>query len=362
MPRSSIRTAGYRGRSGSWSRSPTSTRCSSSGLGIGAGLRPRLGSVHGVPVQPATRRGLVTCRRCLQPGRRPCRPRLVGRRRPPRRPPARSLDLGGSPRRSGRCSCPRRPISGLSRWHSRTASSTARSARARRSETSGSDRRGLWSRSLPVSPGPGSERDTDAPRSPASSSTAPSSRYRASLRARLGRMLGDPSLEIGYPLAGRQARRRRRPADRARRRRHTARPRGRDASPCCRTAAACSTIRRSPRRSRGAARLALEHERLQAELRAELEELRASRTRVVAAGDDERHRLERDLHDGAQQRLVALSLRLGLLRSTRRRAPRGRSTRRRPSSTPRSRACARSVTGCSRRCSPRRASPRPSRH
>jgi signal transduction histidine kinase len=64
-----------------------------------------------------------------------------------------------------------------------------------------------------------------------------------------------------------------------------------------------------------AARLALENERLQAELRAQLEHLRTSRARVVAQGDAERRRLERDLHDGAQQRLVGLSLELGLARS-----------------------------------------------
>ena len=57
-----------------------------------------------------------------------------------------------------------------------------------------------------------------------------------------------------------------------------------------------------------AARLALENERLQAETRAQLEHLRTSRARVVAEGDAERRRLERDLHDGAQQRLVGLSL------------------------------------------------------
>ncbi len=57
-----------------------------------------------------------------------------------------------------------------------------------------------------------------------------------------------------------------------------------------------------------AARLVLENERLQAEVRAQLEDLRASRARIVEAGDAERRRLERDLHDGAQQRLVALSL------------------------------------------------------
>jgi signal transduction histidine kinase len=63
-----------------------------------------------------------------------------------------------------------------------------------------------------------------------------------------------------------------------------------------------------------AARLALENERLQAEVSAGLEELRASRARIVAAGDAERRRLERDLHDGAQQRLVGLSLSLRLAR------------------------------------------------
>ena len=61
-----------------------------------------------------------------------------------------------------------------------------------------------------------------------------------------------------------------------------------------------------------AARLALDNERLQAELRAQLEDLRASRARIVETGDAERRRLERDLHDGAQQRLVALSLAIGL--------------------------------------------------
>lgn len=64
-----------------------------------------------------------------------------------------------------------------------------------------------------------------------------------------------------------------------------------------------------------ATRLALENERLQAEVRAHLQELRASRVRIVEASDAERRRLERDLHDGAQQRLVGLSLSLRLLRS-----------------------------------------------
>jgi signal transduction histidine kinase len=64
-----------------------------------------------------------------------------------------------------------------------------------------------------------------------------------------------------------------------------------------------------------AARLALENERLQAELRAQLAELRASRARIVSAGDEERRRLERNLHDGAQQRLLSLGLALQLVRA-----------------------------------------------
>ena len=63
------------------------------------------------------------------------------------------------------------------------------------------------------------------------------------------------------------------------------------------------------------ARLALENQRLHTELRAQLDEVRASRARIVAAGDAERRRLERDLHDGAQQRLLALGLALQLARA-----------------------------------------------
>ena len=109
-----------------------------------------------------------------------------------------------------------------------------------------------------------------------------------------------------------------------------------------------------------AARLAIENERLQAEALAQLGDLRASRARIVETGDAARRRLERDLHDGAQQRLLALvyDLRLarrrrgatartlgaaldGALRRGRRRA-RGR--------------CASSPTGSTRRSSPRPAS------
>lgn len=59
-----------------------------------------------------------------------------------------------------------------------------------------------------------------------------------------------------------------------------------------------------------AAHMALENERLQAEVRAQLAEVRASRERIVAAADEARRKLERDLHDGAQQRLVTLAISL----------------------------------------------------
>jgi signal transduction histidine kinase len=62
-----------------------------------------------------------------------------------------------------------------------------------------------------------------------------------------------------------------------------------------------------------AAGIALENGRLHAELRARLEELRGSRARIVEAAQNERQLLERNLHDGAQQRLIALSLHPSLL-------------------------------------------------
>ncbi|MQA74654.1 MAG: histidine kinase [Solirubrobacterales bacterium] len=64
-----------------------------------------------------------------------------------------------------------------------------------------------------------------------------------------------------------------------------------------------------------AAGLALENERLDAELRANLTELRASRARIVESADAARRGIERDLHDGAQQQLVALALALRTARS-----------------------------------------------
>jgi signal transduction histidine kinase len=64
-----------------------------------------------------------------------------------------------------------------------------------------------------------------------------------------------------------------------------------------------------------AAALALDNERLKADLRARVEELRVSRVRIVEAADEARRRLERDLHDGAQQHLVSLALDLRMLRA-----------------------------------------------
>ncbi len=64
-----------------------------------------------------------------------------------------------------------------------------------------------------------------------------------------------------------------------------------------------------------AASLALDNERLKADLRSRVEELRASRVRLVEASNAARRKLERDLHDGAQQQLVAMAVELRLLRN-----------------------------------------------
>jgi len=68
-----------------------------------------------------------------------------------------------------------------------------------------------------------------------------------------------------------------------------------------------------------AARLAVDNERLRAELLSQANEIRASQERIVAAGDDGRRRLERDLHDGAQQSLLALSYKLRIAETEARR-------------------------------------------
>ena len=96
------------------------------------------------------------------------------------------------------------------------------------------------------------------------------------------------------------------------------------------------------------------------EHRRQEEEIRASRGRIVAAGDEERRRLERNLHDGAQQRLVSLSLALRLAQVEARVRPGRRRRRSSPararSSRWRSRSCASSHAASIRRCSPTAAS------
>ncbi len=81
--------------------------------------------------------------------------------------------------------------------------------------------------------------------------------------------------------------------------------------------------REAVRAAGAAAALALENERLEAELMARVAELHASRAKVIEVGMRERRMLERNLHDGAQQRLVALSLQLGLAQAKLRDDPGG---------------------------------------
>ena len=142
-----------------------------------------------------------------------------------------------------------------------------------------------------------------------------------SLRDVLADMLADPGLGLAYPLTG---------GGRV----------GADGRPAAPSPGQAVTVLRDGDRpladvyhSRGllddpaiaaatasAARLALHNEGLRAELLARVEDLRAMRCRIVAAGDGERRQLERDLHDGAQQRLATLAI---ALESARRRGTEG---------------------------------------
>jgi signal transduction histidine kinase len=142
---------------------------------------------------------------------------------------------------------------------------------------------------------------------------------RGELRDALARALGDPSLELAYWL----------PDDR-RFVDASGRPielppagSGRAVTPVEREGAYIAALLHDPvldeQREHveavgSAASLALENERLDAELRAKVEELRDSRQRMLRIGLEERRRLERDLHDGAQQRLVSMALNMRLAR------------------------------------------------
>ena len=140
------------------------------------------------------------------------------------------------------------------------------------------------------------------------------------LRASLARTLGDPSLQVLYaregqddwvdadgrpaplpePGGGRQAR--------------TVTVVERDGQPLAALIHDPALDEGLVRAAAAAAGMAIMNERLQAEVRAQLEEVRASRQRIVEAGDAERRRVERNLHDGAQQRMVTVALELAMLR------------------------------------------------
>jgi signal transduction histidine kinase len=140
------------------------------------------------------------------------------------------------------------------------------------------------------------------------------------LRAALARTLGDPSLQVLYaregqdrwvdgdgrpaplpgPGSGRQAR--------------TVTVVEREGQPLAALIHDPALDQGLVRAAAAAAAMAIVNERLQAEVLAQLEEVRASRQRIVEAGDAERRRVERNLHDGAQQRMVTLALSLAMLR------------------------------------------------
>jgi len=139
------------------------------------------------------------------------------------------------------------------------------------------------------------------------------------LRAALARAVGDPTLELAFPVGDDYVDSQGRPIalpppDSPRR-----------ATPVDRDGAMLAVIVHDRaldanpglvRSAGAAAAMALENERLAAEVRARLVSVRASRARLVEAADAERVRIERNLHDGAQQRLVTLAIRLRTLADT----------------------------------------------
>ena len=138
------------------------------------------------------------------------------------------------------------------------------------------------------------------------------------LRDGLAEALADPGLEIAYPVGeGRYADARGRPVALTLGEGRASTPLIRDGRPVAVVVHRTGLLENPEliEEVASAARLALENERLQAEALAQLEDLRSSRARIIEAGDAERRRLERDLHDGAQQRLVGLSLALRLVQT-----------------------------------------------
>ncbi len=142
----------------------------------------------------------------------------------------------------------------------------------------------------------------------------------ADLRAALARALGDPSLDLAYwfPAEARYVTGDGRPVE------VPGPDSGRRSTSVERDGTPIAMLLHDPALEHNsglvqsvcaAAGLALENERLQAELRARLVELNRSRGRLVEATDAERRRIERNLHDGTQQRLVSIAMSLGLLES-----------------------------------------------
>jgi hypothetical protein len=139
------------------------------------------------------------------------------------------------------------------------------------------------------------------------------------LREALAQRLGDQSLVIGYPIEGGL-----RYVDAEGRVVELPPSGGRASTSLRRGTTELATLIHRPGILKSSAevddliasvQLGLENERLTAEDLAQLADLRSSGVRIIAAGDAERRRIERDLHDGAQQSLVALLLSLRLMRT-----------------------------------------------
>jgi signal transduction histidine kinase len=138
------------------------------------------------------------------------------------------------------------------------------------------------------------------------------------LRDALARALGDPGIRVLYPRgdSGELIDEDGRPAELP--------PPGRAVARITRGDRSLALVLHDPalvdepelaRALGSAAKLSVENEALRAEALGQLHELKTSRARIVATGDAARRRLERDLHDGAQQRLLALSYELRLARA-----------------------------------------------
>jgi signal transduction histidine kinase len=134
------------------------------------------------------------------------------------------------------------------------------------------------------------------------------------IRDALARSLGDPTLEVAFwlPESGTYADAAGRPVQLPEDGAHAVTLLEHDGAPLA-AIVHDPSLEEEPELVRvagAAARLALENAQLQAETRAQLEQVKESRVRIVRAADEERRRIERDLHDGAQQRLAALALQL----------------------------------------------------